>query len=213
MKKQDLKGKEFGRLTAKEYSDGKWLCECSCGNKKRVLTNALTSGRVKSCGCLVRDFNKKSSKKRIRDLSGLKIDLITVKKLYSTNPVIWLCDCDCGNKNIKFKAKNLLSGQKKNKKSCGCINRKRMPGLSEFGTNIPSISSDTLSSRNKSGTKGVCFDKSRNKWAAEIMFQGKKHHLGRFAKKEDAIKMREDAEKELFGNFLEWYEGYKKSNK
>ena len=41
---------------------------------------------------------------------------------------------------------------------------------------------------NKTGFKGVCFDKSRNKFKAQIMLNGKSIHLGRFEKSEDAYK-------------------------
>jgi hypothetical protein len=56
----------------------------------------------------------------------------------------------------------------------------------------------------------VCWDKSRGKWKADIRFRGKKYNLGRFDDINDAIEARKEAEKQLFGNFLEWYEEYKK---
>ena len=42
-------------------------------------------------------------------------------------------------------------------------------------------------------------------------FKKKIYHLGRFEKdkKNDAIKIRKEAEKKLFGEFLEWYESIK----
>lgn len=51
----DLTGKVFTKLTAIERVEGPWWdCLCSCGNpdRKRVKTELLTSGRVRSCGCL-----------------------------------------------------------------------------------------------------------------------------------------------------------------
>ena len=53
--------------------------------------------------------------------------------------------------------------------------------------------------------------KVRGKWCAEIMFKRKKYYLGRYEKKEDAIAIRKEAEKEIFGNFLEWYKQNKES--
>lgn len=56
-KKDDLIGKQFGRLTVLSYDhtgdDGNayWLCECSCGNTKVISRINLMSGHVKSCGC------------------------------------------------------------------------------------------------------------------------------------------------------------------
>lgn len=41
--------------------------------------------------------------------------------------------------------------------------------------------------RNKSGYKGVCFDKSRNKWLANICINRVKQYLGRFDTPEEAF--------------------------
>lgn len=41
-----------GELTVKEYrGNGKWLCECSCGNIKEILGINLRNGSTHSCGC------------------------------------------------------------------------------------------------------------------------------------------------------------------
>ena len=57
----DLTGQRFGKLTvikfSKDVQSGNrkrkyWLCQCDCGNTKEVRTDCLTSGNVKSCGCL-----------------------------------------------------------------------------------------------------------------------------------------------------------------
>lgn len=59
----DLTGKKFGKLTVVEragsvYRHGKpvsplWMCLCDCGRYKKVQSSKLTSGDVKSCGCMV----------------------------------------------------------------------------------------------------------------------------------------------------------------
>ena len=41
-------------------------------------------------------------------------------------------------------------------------------------------------STNTSGFRGVYLDKTRKKWVAEIIIEGKKHHLGRYETKEEA---------------------------
>lgn len=56
-------------------------------------------------------------------------------------------------------------------------------------------------SKNTSGTTGVIWDKSRNKWRSQIKLNGKNRILGRFNNIEDAIKSRLEAEKEYFGEF------------
>jgi hypothetical protein len=36
-----------------------YLCECKCGNKKIVSKYDYNSGKTRSCGCLIREFNSK----------------------------------------------------------------------------------------------------------------------------------------------------------
>lgn len=60
MKRIDLSGKRFGRLTvisAKAVINGHlfWTCICDCGRKKDVAGQKLRNGEVGSCGCLYRD--------------------------------------------------------------------------------------------------------------------------------------------------------------
>ena len=57
------------------------------------------------------------------DLTGQKFGRLTVKsKLPQENGqkiIYWLCDCDCGTKNIKIRGYSLRNGHTK---SCGCLN-------------------------------------------------------------------------------------------
>lgn len=54
---KDLKGQKFGKLTVAEFVEIKnhsayWKCICECGNEKVVRGTNLTSGLIRSCGCL-----------------------------------------------------------------------------------------------------------------------------------------------------------------
>ena len=57
----ELINKRFGRLiVVNKLGKDKngccqWECKCDCGGKKIVITSSLTTGRVKSCGCLVKE--------------------------------------------------------------------------------------------------------------------------------------------------------------
>ena len=59
-KVENLKGKRFGRLTVvastflREPANKSaiWKCKCDCGKTTYVNSDALKSGRTKSCGCL-----------------------------------------------------------------------------------------------------------------------------------------------------------------
>lgn len=61
LKREDLSGKTFGKLTVikldhiqhnKWGTRSFWLCKCTCGNTKIVKRDHLLSGATKSCGCL-----------------------------------------------------------------------------------------------------------------------------------------------------------------
>lgn len=61
----NLENRVFGRLRVISKADSRttkggnvltrWLCSCSCGNEKVVLTNSLLQNKTKSCGCLLAD--------------------------------------------------------------------------------------------------------------------------------------------------------------
>lgn len=64
---KDLTGQQFGKLTvidiSKKVWSGKreryyWKCRCECGNMKDVRTDCLTSGNVRSCGCIKKEQDK-----------------------------------------------------------------------------------------------------------------------------------------------------------
>ena len=54
---------------------------------------------------------------------------------------------------------------------------------------------------NRDGVLGVAFVKSKNRWNAYIGFNCKIISLGSFNTKQEAIKIRKQAEKEYFGEF------------
>lgn len=62
---KDLTGSKFGRLTVIGIADTGtrktyWVCQCDCGNTKTVRSDSLQEGRIKSCGCLKREQDKKN---------------------------------------------------------------------------------------------------------------------------------------------------------
>jgi len=69
MRKIDLTGQRFGRLTVlkegEKVAEGKygrtsWDCLCDCGNTVNVRTNVLRRGGTKSCGCLALEISKQN---------------------------------------------------------------------------------------------------------------------------------------------------------
>jgi hypothetical protein len=67
-KRIPMEGRVFTRLTVVSYL-GKdknrravWKCKCVCGNLKSVTSNALLTGQVKSCGCLMVEYQQSKRK-------------------------------------------------------------------------------------------------------------------------------------------------------
>ena len=64
---RDLTGERFGKLTvicvSRKVKSGKreryyWQCKCDCGREKEVRTDCLTSGLVRSCGCMKKEQDR-----------------------------------------------------------------------------------------------------------------------------------------------------------
>lgn len=76
MKREDLTGRVFGRLTVIEYShthkqrSGKqaavWDCRCECGKNVSVMASNLKRGNTQSCGCLHRQQTTRHGKASTR---------------------------------------------------------------------------------------------------------------------------------------------------
>lgn len=125
---------------------------------------------------------------------------------------LYLCKCDCGNE-CTVPRQSLLHNSTN---SCGCLKSEITDKInldSGFigGTNVSMLKSKNISTANKSGIKGVCWDNARRKWLAQIMFKGKRYNLGRYDDIIDAKKARELAEEKIYGEFLDWYEEFKKN--
>ena len=99
----DIKGKNFGRLTVLELhhkvqtfakngtKSGNryyYLCECVCGNKTVVRGSHLTSGKTLSCGCLLQERRIEANIKH--NLSNTRINKIWRKmkeRCYNANSI------------------------------------------------------------------------------------------------------------------------------
>lgn len=76
----DIKNKKFNRLLAIEYY-GKsiWKCQCDCGKVAYLRSYNIIHGRVKSCGCLLRETARELNKKKWGE-SALTHIYLTYKK-------------------------------------------------------------------------------------------------------------------------------------
>ena len=117
-----LTGQRFGKLTVlRRASSGTWLCRCDCGREKEVVTNSLTRGLTRSCGCArVSPFAKYPGRwrRKARDLTGNAFGRLTVigPAEARNGKLAWNCRCVCGAETIVL-GSNLVRG---NTLSCGC---------------------------------------------------------------------------------------------
>lgn len=188
------------RLTDEYNAYNRRLYECTCllcGNKRMATKQNLQRGEIKDCGNH-HSYNDIQG----RHFGKLKAVYVTDKKSSTKNQCrIWHCECKCG-KECDVLYSELVSG---NVQSCGCLKAEKIKQLYVDGTAPCKIDNPRIRATNTSGVTGVYYDKSRGKWVAEIMFRKQKYYLGRYDKKEDAIAVRKEAEKRIFGEFLEWY--------
>lgn len=206
-----------------------WMCRCECGNVLSVNGCHLRSGHTKSCGCYskemsrqrARDENTKSpvkAGKNVFDLNGeygicyfrngghFIFDIEDYDKIknycwYNNNHGYAVAHelgsksqlfshrliCDCPkNMVVDHINHNTLDNRKSNLRIC---------------TQSDNMKNMRRSKANKSGVKGVYFDKSANRWRAEIKVNGKKTYIGVFTNIKDAKHAREQAEKRYFLDF------------
>lgn len=151
-----------------------------------------------------------------KDISGQKFGRLTaIKPLYKKDgDYIWDLICDCGN-HVESSVNPLVNGRTK---SCGCFRTDTIKKVSTKlnyidGTLVESIRSKKLRSDNTSGKRGVTYIKSTGKWRAYINFKGCHYDLGVHTNLKDAIRARETAEENLYGDFLNWYDNDYQANR
>jgi AP2 domain len=158
-----------------------------------------------------------------------KLTVLRKSEKYPKGHTQWFCKCECGN-TCNVQGRFLREGSTK---SCGCIAKESARELaSKLAINRQSKGEEAikdmttrmvetkkvkhyvdgvdttaltmkLRSDNKSGVKGVVWDKSRSKWKAEIKFGGKVIYLGRFDTLEEAKQSRLEAEEKYHRPLLD----------
>lgn len=120
--KHNLAGSVFGRLTVVSYSGrSKWLCNCSCGTQKNVVSTDLVKGKTSSCGCLQRELL--SSARKLLVLPGSIIqtphgELTVIEEKPQIKQFrMFKLRCYCGN-TFETRLNSLRTGTTK---SCGCL--------------------------------------------------------------------------------------------
>jgi len=94
-----------------------FVCQCDCGNIKKIRCDHVIGGRIISCGCQL-------NKEKHQSLAGNKFGRLTVIKEIPKkgNMVMWECICDCGTK-VQVCSSNLKYGHTQ---SCGCLRKEKL---------------------------------------------------------------------------------------
>lgn len=72
----------------------------------------------------------------------------------------------------------------------------------QYHTNFQVIETQRPPKNNTSGCKGICWDKSRQKWLAYLSVHGKRIFLGRYRSMESAVKARQIAEEKYYAPLI-----------
>ncbi|HEL1630287.1 TPA: AP2 domain-containing protein [Streptococcus suis] len=159
---------------------------------------------------------------KLIDLTGRQFGRLKVIERADTvhREVYWRCQCICGNKKTVRGSLLNTKNSKRRVRSCGCLLKEtslnRQPIITkkafeknrprfnfEKGTDIKLIASQKMNKRNKSGVKGVYFDRTRGVWVASLKLKGVTVLNKRFKKKDEAIKARKKAEEKYFEPIVE----------
>lgn len=225
-------GKRFGRLVVLEKAKQvispsnhlitMWHCRCDCGNEVDVRDGNLTSGNVKSCGCLRRDFGSMVNKKYNKyDLTGE----YGIGYTYNTNKDgINYFYFDLEDYNIIkdycwfFVNEGYLTAKVPNTGKHVLLHKLLLPDAEQVD-HIKHILYDNRKSQlrpvtrtqnhwnqkkyttNTSGCTGVVYNKKSESWESRIDVNGKRIQLGIYKKYDDAVNARREAEEKYFGEY------------
>lgn len=225
--KKDLTGQKFARLTvlcqAEDYikpngkRESRWLCLCDCGNITEVTGYNLKNNAVSSCGCLKTEAVIRRCKKyNTYDLSNeygigytskgekFLFDLEDYEKIknycWYINNTNYVCS-HINKKNIMLHRiilnppKDMFIDHINHQKADNRKENLRICTMQENNINR------SIQSNNKSGIAGVWFDIRRNRWTAELTYNGRAKYRRNFKNLNDAIRARRDAEKKYFGEY------------
>ena len=208
MPRNDLTGQWFNDLFVITYIGNRYYkCMCRCKNYKEVRADHLTTGKVKSCGCLTGTYLSDSGSKP----NEYFFTDTVVKGIASTGET-FLIDVENYDK-IK---KHRWRVQKANGALCNSngVVMARLIMNAPDDMVVDHINHNPLDNRKcnlrlctqqqnnwNRRVKGVHYNKVRNKWIAKININGQEKYLGQYDTEREAIIKRRMAEKLEFGEY------------
>lgn len=225
MRKIDLTGQRFGKLTvireceSKIGRDLRWVCVCDCNLNKEIIVqgNNLRSGNTSSCGCI-----QKETMMKLKTVLWEPIECENYFKIPLSKDCYAIIDKDEISKIIKFKWYINKYGYAVTKSRHYSTSMHRLITDCPEGFVVDHVNHNTLDNRkenlricnqadntlnqsirinNTSGCIGVSWCNCKRKWVAYITKDGKHYNLGGYDSFDEAVQVRCEKAKELFGEF------------
>lgn len=205
----DLQGRTFGKLQVKEYDNdrGAWKCLCDCGNVVYIRGGMLRNHNNTSCGhCKTTKFYKEKNFAYGIDKQGNKFyfDLEDFDRVSSHNWYMRDKGYFYGHANRTYISLHrfvmnaskgtIVDHKDRNPANCRKSNLR-------FCTRSTNEANKTKRKGFTSKYKGVCWDKSRNRWLSYVRCKGKLYRLGTYKDEKEAAVQYNIKAKELFGEF------------
>jgi hypothetical protein len=226
--KEDLTGKVFGNLVvirqAEDYispggqKHAMWLCQCQCGNPNTSVLEVrglnLKNGHTKSCGHCGNGYNE--SDLNLSDENGIygigycsntKTPFYFDMQDFETiRWFTWYEQVDhtgyhtliTKHNGNHIKMSQLLGCKYYDHADRNPLNNRRYNFRK--ATHADNARNRTIQKNNTSKIIGVNMDEC-GFWIARIQVNGKRKYLGYFANKDDAIRVRLEAEVKYYGEF------------
>lgn len=211
MNKTKMINKKFGRLAVIEEAGidksrhALWKCECDCGKIRIIEGNKLRSGHTKSCGCLKKE---------------LVLEAVTTHGMCKTptyktwQSMKWRCsNPNCpdyhyyGGKGITvckrwLNFENFFTdmGERPEGLTIERVdsNHGYYKANCKWATYTEQSRNQNISIKNKTGARGVCWNKFHQKYQVAIGVKNKSRHIGYFIDIEQAKIARKIAEQKYW---------------
>ena len=213
----DLTGKTFGRLTVMALSEPPkptkykalyWLCRCDCGNQTIVSGGNLSSGKIKSCGCLRKELTEKNKKHGMCDTRLYHIYQAMKARCFNANHNkyknyggrgISICCEWLGENGFQTFAEWSMSNGYSDELSIDRIdvNKGYSPENCRWTNSTIQNFNRRNRSINKTGHTGV-MKRPNGKYVVQIPINKKPKHVGIYTTLEEAIEARERAKRKLY---------------